>query len=143
MNIDAVVFPLSVNGTPDDNKRVDVDIEGSVSPLPPHPRGQRTRWIDCICANEKRMATIPSRKGKKTGFSLPPGLITFYVPLILSAPPFVFSSTFLQFFDPRFSVQRKKLVHRLIDTSFARFGNNWNNWISFVRSRAKQWWRTW
>lgn len=100
MNIDAVVFPLSVNGTPDDNKRVDVDIEGSVSPLPPHPRGQRTRWIDCICANEKRMATIPSRKGKKTGFSLPPGLITFYVPLILSAPPFVFSSTFLQFFDP-------------------------------------------
>lgn len=101
MNIDAVVFPLSVNGTPDDNKRVDVDIEGSVSPLPPHPRGQRTRWIDCICANEKRMATIPSRKGKKTGFSLPPGLITFYVPLILFViPPFVFSSTFLQFFDP-------------------------------------------
>lgn len=80
MNIDAVVFPLSVNGTPDDNKRVDVE---EAFPSLSIPRGQRTGWTDCICANEKRIATIP--KKKKIGFSLPAGLITF--PLFYSLLP--------------------------------------------------------
>lgn len=76
-----------------DNKRV--DRRKRFKSFVPSWKGQRTRWIDCVCANEKRMANIPSgRRG--TGSSLPPGLITFY------ALNFLVDSPFLQFFPSLF-----------------------------------------
>ena len=87
MNIDAVVFPLSVNGIPDDNKRVDVK---EAFPSPSREGNERDGPIAFALM---RRGWPPFRIEKEKENWILVTIWINYVSLILFAPPLIFSST--------------------------------------------------
>lgn len=105
MNIDAVVFPLSVNGIPDDNKRVDVK---EAFPSPSREGNERDGPIAFALM---RRGWPPFRVEKEKENWILVTIWINYVSLILcSSFNFLLDSPFLEFFPPsmmRFSVEKE------------------------------------